>query len=78
MGVFLQGAGALTASRTVSLVALLGENMSPDLPPPPAGAGAGVGLAAARAVLLLLLTEDVLRHGAPSSLQSSGVVGRVA
>ena len=80
--VFLQGVGvcpaALTPSWTVSLVTLLGEDMSPDLPPPPGVAGAGVGLTAARAALLLVLTEDVLRHRAPSSLQSSGVVGRVA
>ena len=91
LGVFLKRASpplhssaALTPSRTVGLVTLLGQDMSPQPPPPPAVtavtagvAGGGVDTAPPTA-LLLLLAQDVLRHGTPSSLQSPGVVGRVA
>ena len=86
VGVFLQRAGpplhssaALTPSRTGGLVTLLGQDMSPQPPSPPAAAGVTVtaGVAAPRTALLLLLAQDVLRHGAPPSLQSPGVVGRV-
>ena len=90
VGVFLQRAGpplhssaALTTSRTGRLVTLLGQDMSPQSSPPPAAATVTAGVAggcvdtAPRTALLLLLAQDVLRHGAPPSLQSPGVVGRV-